>query len=63
MLRQRVTTDIATKGGQFDVMTIGMHETPISGKKGCLVGLVVFTRGGLGGSAWTSEPNCRAVPS
>ena len=23
VLRQRVTTDIATKGGQFDVMTIG----------------------------------------
>ena len=28
-LRQRVTTDIATKGGQFDIMTIGMYETPI----------------------------------
>ena len=25
-LRQRVTTDIATKGGQFDVMTIGLYE-------------------------------------
>ena len=35
-LRQRVTTDITTKGGQFDVMTIGMHETPIWGKKGWL---------------------------
>jgi len=36
VLRQRVTTDIATKGGQFDVMTIGMYETPIWGKKaGC----------------------------
>jgi len=34
VLRQRVTTDIATKGGQFDVMTIGMYETPIWGKKG-----------------------------
>ena len=33
-LRSRVTTDIATKGGQFDVMTIGMYETPIWGKKG-----------------------------
>ncbi len=32
VLRQRVTTDIATKGGQFDVMTIGMYETPIWGK-------------------------------
>ena len=29
VLRQRVTTDISTKGGQFDVMTIGMYEAPI----------------------------------
>ena len=36
VLRQRVTTDIATKGGQFDVMTIGMYEAPIWGKKGWL---------------------------
>ena len=36
VLRQRVTTDIATKGGQFDVMTIGIYETPIWGKKGWL---------------------------
>ena len=36
VLRQRVTTDIATKGGQFDVMTIGMYETPIWVKKGWL---------------------------
>jgi sorbitol/mannitol transport system substrate-binding protein len=39
VLRQRVTTDIATKGGQFDVMTIGMYETPIWGKKGWLKAL------------------------
>jgi sorbitol/mannitol transport system substrate-binding protein len=39
VLRQRVTTDIATKGGQFDVMTIGMYETPIWGKKSWLVEL------------------------
>ena len=38
-LRQRVTTDIATKGGQFDVLTIGTYEVPIWGKKGWLVGL------------------------
>ena len=25
VLRQRVTTDIATKGGQFDVLTIGTY--------------------------------------
>ena len=36
VLRQRVTTDIATKGGQFDVMTIGMYETPIWSRKGWL---------------------------
>ncbi|WP_299560336.1 sugar ABC transporter substrate-binding protein [uncultured Sulfitobacter sp.] len=29
VLRQRVTTDIAAKGGSFDIMTIGMYETPI----------------------------------
>ena len=37
VLRQRVTTDIATKGGQFDVMTIGLYEAPIWSKKGWLV--------------------------
>jgi len=36
VLRSRVTTDIATKGGQFDIMTIGMYEAPIWGKKGWL---------------------------
>jgi sorbitol/mannitol transport system substrate-binding protein len=37
VLRQRVTQDIATKGGQFDVMTIGMYETPIWARKGWLM--------------------------
>ncbi|VUD56320.1 Erythritol/L-threitol-binding protein [Thalassocella blandensis] len=36
ILRQRLTTDIATDGGQFDVMTIGLYETPIWGKRGWL---------------------------
>ncbi len=36
VLRERVTTDIATKGGQFDVMTIGGYEAPIWGKQGWL---------------------------
>ena len=35
-LRQKVTTDIAAKGGQFDVVTIGMYEAPIWAKKGWL---------------------------
>ena len=39
ILRERVTTDIATKGGQFDIMTIGMYETPIWSKEGWLVSL------------------------
>ena len=29
VLRQRVTTDIATRAGQFDIMTIGNYEVPI----------------------------------
>src|SRR5208282_4544990 len=37
VLRQRVTTDISTKGGQFDIVTIGLYETPIWGKNGWLV--------------------------
>ncbi|MGR2681390.1 ABC transporter substrate-binding protein [Chromobacterium haemolyticum] len=36
MLRQRVTTDIATKSGKFDLMTIGTYEAPIWAKKGWL---------------------------
>ena len=35
-LRQKVTTDIAAKGGQFDVLTIGTYEAPIWAKKGWL---------------------------
>ncbi|ACB96072.1 ABC transporter substrate-binding protein [Beijerinckia indica] len=36
VLRQKVTTDIATKGGQFDIMTIGNYEVPIWAKRGWL---------------------------
>src|SRR6187455_418648 len=36
VLRQRATTDIVTKGGQFDIITIGSYETPIWGKQGWL---------------------------
>ncbi|MHC1480390.1 ABC transporter substrate-binding protein [Frateuria aurantia] len=32
-LRQRLTTDIATGSGQFDVMTIGAYETPLWGSR------------------------------
>jgi len=39
VLRQRVTTDVATKGGQYDVMTIGTYEVPIWANQGWLAGL------------------------
>jgi len=37
VLRQRLTTDIATKAGQFDVLTVGNYEVPIWAKQGWLV--------------------------
>lgn len=39
VLRQKVTTDIATKGGQYDVLTIGTYEVPIWSKLGWLAPL------------------------
>jgi sorbitol/mannitol transport system substrate-binding protein len=39
VLRQRVTTDIATRGGQYDVMTIGTYEVPIWARLGWLAQL------------------------
>jgi sorbitol/mannitol transport system substrate-binding protein len=39
ILRERVTTDIATKGGQYDIMTIGTYEVPIWAKQGWLLPL------------------------
>jgi sorbitol/mannitol transport system substrate-binding protein len=39
VLRQKVTTDINTKGGQFDILTIGTYEVPIWGKQGKLAPL------------------------
>lgn len=39
VLRQKVTTDIATKSGQYDVMTIGTYEVPIWAKQDWLVAL------------------------
>ncbi|TPE45676.1 ABC transporter substrate-binding protein [Amaricoccus solimangrovi] len=38
-LRERVTTDIATGGGQYDILTIGNYEVPIWGKQGWLAPL------------------------
>ncbi len=39
VLRERVTTDIATKGGQYDVMTISTYEVPIWAKQSWLLPL------------------------
>ncbi|MFD1796496.1 sugar ABC transporter substrate-binding protein [Paracoccus aurantiacus] len=39
ILRERVTTDIATNGGQYDIMTIGSYEAPIWGQQGWLTPL------------------------
>lgn len=36
-LRQKVTTDIATNAGSYDILTIGTYEAPIWGKNGWLV--------------------------
>ncbi|QND48376.1 sugar ABC transporter substrate-binding protein [Rhizobium lusitanum] len=43
VLRQKVTTDIATKGGQYDVLTIGTYEVPIWSKLGWLAPLDKLT--------------------
>ncbi|HUK00247.1 MAG TPA: sugar ABC transporter substrate-binding protein [Stellaceae bacterium] len=39
VLREKVTTDIATKAGQYDVLTIGTYEVPIWAKQGWLAPL------------------------
>ena len=44
VLRQRVTTDIATGGGQFDILTIGSYETPIWAKQNWLATLDDFPK-------------------
>lgn len=39
LLRQRVTIDVATKGGQYDVVTVGNYEVPIWAEHDWLVPL------------------------
>ncbi|WP_133645190.1 ABC transporter substrate-binding protein [Paraburkholderia flava] len=41
-LRQRLTTDIATNAGQFDLAMIGMYEAPIWGSRGWLTPMTDF---------------------
>ena len=36
ILRQRVTTDVSTGSGQFDLVFIGLYEAPIFAKRGWL---------------------------
>ncbi len=40
VLRQRVTTDVATKAGQMDIVTVGVYEVPMWAKRGWLAPLV-----------------------
>src|SRR3984885_15025563 len=37
ILRQRVTTDVSTGSGQFDLVFVGLYETPIFAKRGWLL--------------------------
>jgi sorbitol/mannitol transport system substrate-binding protein len=39
VLRQKVTLDITTKAGSYDIVTIGAYETPLWGKRGWLTQL------------------------
>jgi sorbitol/mannitol transport system substrate-binding protein len=41
VLRQRVTTDVSTASGQFDLVFIGLYETPIFAKRGWLKEMVM----------------------
>jgi sorbitol/mannitol transport system substrate-binding protein len=42
--RARITQDVATKAGQFDVVMIGTYEAPIWGKNGWLTDLTKYAR-------------------
>jgi sorbitol/mannitol transport system substrate-binding protein len=42
--RARITQDVATKAGQFDVVMIGTYEAPIWGRNGWLTGLTKYAR-------------------
>src|SRR5271163_760853 len=36
VLRQRITTDISTASGQFDLVFLGLYETPLFARRGWL---------------------------
>jgi len=52
-LRQKVTGDVATGGGQFDVVTVGTYDVPIWAKNKWLTGLDSYFAG-LKGAAKTA---------
>ena len=41
-LRQKVTSDVATGGGQFDIVTVGTYDVPIWAKNKWLVSLTPY---------------------
>ncbi|MDX6526882.1 MAG: polyol transport system substrate-binding protein, partial [Gaiellales bacterium] len=41
-LRQKVTSDVATGGGQFDIATVGTYDVPIWAKNKWLVSLAPY---------------------
>src|ERR1700716_1190787 len=44
-LRQKVTSDVATGGGQFDIATVGTYDVPIWAKNKWLVSLQSYFAG------------------
>ncbi len=44
-LRQKVTADVATGGGQFDLATVGTYEVPIWAKNGWITNLTPYFKG------------------
>src|SRR6266849_3009717 len=44
-LRQKVTSDVATGGGQFDIVTVGTYDVPIWAKNKWLVSLTPYFAG------------------
>jgi len=44
-LRQKVTSDVATGGGQFDIVTVGTYDVPIWAKNKWLTGLDSYFAG------------------
>ena len=46
-LRDKVTQDVATKAGQYDVATVGAYEVPIWAKNGWLTDMTDYADQGL----------------